>query len=291
MSVRHDSIIAGFWRTKHWGMTPQELNTFINSLLELGIYKFDHAFVYRSEAPFGQALALSPELRKDIHIISKCGIVPPGDSHLHAKETAHYNSSEKLILTSVDHTLKDLQTDYIDTLLIHRPDYLMNVDEIGSAFNALKDSGKVKNFGVSNFNTHQFELLQSALDIKLCTNQIEFSPFETSALDNGLLDQCYRHKIQPMLWSCLGGGQLFDESNPITQRLLKALAEIKEETNAPSTTALIYAWILKLPSAPQIISGSSKIENTKPLVDALNIELSQEHWYKILKAARGYDIK
>ena len=208
MADRHDSIIAGFWRTKHWGMTPQELNCFIKSLLELGIYKFDHAFVYRSEAPFGQALALSPELRDKIHIISKCGICPPGETSLHAKGTAHYNSSEKLILGSVDHTLKDLQTDHIDTLLIHRPDYLMNIDEVSNAFNKLKESGKVKNFGVSNFNTHQFELLQSVLDIKLCTNQIEFSPFETSALDNGLLDQCYRHKIQPMLWSCLGGGRI-----------------------------------------------------------------------------------
>ncbi|MGF1865296.1 aldo/keto reductase [Enterovibrio norvegicus] len=285
------SIIAGFWRTNAWGYSTQALNQFIEQLIEIGVKDFDHAYVYRSEAAFGQALSLSPNLRDSINIITKCGIRGVGDNPLDATSVNHYDSSKATILASVDHSLKALGTDYVDTLLLHRPDYLMDVDAVNDAFNALKAQGKVKQFGVSNFNTAQFSLLQSTLDVPLVTNQIEFSPFETSALDNGLLDQCYRHRIRPMIWSCLGGGRLFDKTDAVTQRLTESLNGLMEEVGVSSLAELIYVWVLTLPSQPQIITGSGKIENIRPLVNARDIRLTREQWYQVWSAAVGQGVK
>ncbi|PMN90660.1 aldo/keto reductase [Enterovibrio norvegicus] len=285
------SIIAGFWRTNAWGYSTQALNQFIEQLVDIGVKDFDHAYVYRSEAVFGQALSLSPNLRENINIITKCGIRGVGDNPLDATSVNHYDSSKATILASVDHSLKALGTDYVDTLLLHRPDYLMDVDAVNDAFNTLKAQGKVKQFGVSNFNTAQFSLLQSTLDEPLITNQIELSPFETSALDNGLLDQCYQHRIRPMIWSCLGGGRLFDTTDAVTQRLTQGLSGLMEEVGVSSLAELIYAWVLTLPSQPQIITGSGKIENIRPLVNARDIRLTREQWYQVWSAAVGHGVK
>ncbi|MDD1793464.1 aldo/keto reductase [Enterovibrio sp. ZSDZ42] len=286
----NDRLIAGFWRTSLWGKSSKELNYFINQLIECGITTFDHAYVYRSEAAFGEAMAHSASLREQAKIITKCGIRGVGPGSLDAKNTSHYDSDKLTIIKSVDNSLKDLKTDYVDTLLLHRPDYLMNVQEVNEAFNELKRSGKVRDFGVSNFNVTQFNLLQSALDVKLCTNQIEFSPFNTEALDNGLFDQCYKNQVSPMIWSCLGGGKLFDESHPVTSRLTKVLNEIAEEIGAVSISQVVYAWVFKMPCQPRIITGSSKIENISPLVDSIHLTLSKEQWYQIWAAAVGHDV-
>ena len=233
---------------------------------------------------------MSPAIRDKVEIITKCGIRAIGDQFLDAKKINHYDSTKETILNSVDNSLRMLKTEYINTLLLHRPDYLMDVEEVSDAFNRLKEAGKVKNFGVSNFNPTQFDLLQDSLDFKLSTNQIEFSPFNTSALDNGLMDQCYKNRINPMIWSCLGGGKLFDHEDSVTKRLSVILKKIIEETDADSISQVIYAWALMLPCRPRIITGSGKIENIKPLVDSVNLQLSREQWYQIWCASVGHGV-
>lgn len=285
------SIIAGFWRTSAWGLSDQALNRFICELIDIGVTDFDHAYVYRSEESFGEALALSPTLRSRVNIITKCGIRGVGNGALDARSVSHYDSSKETILSSVDHSLKALKTDYVDTLLLHRPDYLMDVEEVNDALNTLKQQGKVRRFGVSNFSVSQFSLLQDALDVTLCTNQFEFSPFQTEALDNGLFDQCYQNRIRPMIWSCLGGGRLFDPQDEVTQRLSESLCEVMEEVGVSSLAELIYAWVLAIPSQPRIITGSGKIDNIRPLAEASKVSLSREQWYQIWTAAVGHGVK
>ncbi|WP_255558516.1 aldo/keto reductase [Zhongshania aquimaris] len=200
-------FIAGFWRLNHWGMSPRQLLAFVEQCVELGVTTMDHAFVYSSEKPFGDALAIKSELRRQVEIVTKCGIRPVGFGPLGGTAVNHYDSSSQSIITSTENSLRELRTDYIDLLLIHRPDYLMHAEEIASAFDTLLSSGKVRAVGVSNFSVQQFALLQQACDQRLVTNQVEFSPYNTAALDSGLFEQCQTGGISPMLWSCLAGGR------------------------------------------------------------------------------------
>lgn len=280
-------LAAGFWRLKHWGMTPQALVDYLEQLLEFGITTMDHAMVYRSEAPFGQALALRPDLRERMQIVTKCGIHPVGHGEFGAKATNHYDSSNRSILRSVEATLANLQTEYVDLLLLHRPDYLMDVHEVAEAFSQLKASGKVRHFGVSNFNVHQFELLQSVWQEGLVTNQIELSPGALGHLESGVLEQCQRYGLRPMAWSCLGGGRLSNPVDDQSRRVNDALEWVAGEVGAHSLEHVIYAWVRALPSRPVLILGTSKIERVRVAVESLDIRLSREQWYTIWQAANG----
>ncbi|NQZ56368.1 MAG: aldo/keto reductase [Lentisphaeraceae bacterium] len=283
-------FIAGFWRLKYWGMNSQEILSFTEQLLELGVTSMDHAKVYQSEALFGEALSLKPSLRQKMQIVSKCGIRPPGRGIHGAEKVPHYDSGKKTIIESTESSLSDLKTDYLDLLLIHRADYLMDGDEIAEAFSNLHKDGKVRHFGVSNFTTSQFAMLQSKLPFELVTNQIEFSPYNMSALENGQFDQCQQFSISPMIWSCLGGGRLFTESDEMTVRLKTVLGEMAEELNVASIDQLIYAWILALPCKAFPVVGSSKIERIKSAVGALDIHMTREQWYTIWQAVTGYSV-
>ncbi len=285
--VNLSTFIAGFWRLKNWGMTAQEVLAFIEQCVESGVTSMDHAMVYRSEAPFGEALALKPELREKIQIITKFGIRPTGFGKLGAEHVNHYDSSPDALIESVENSLRDFKTDYIDVLLIHRPDYLMDPQEIAEAFSTLKQDGKVKHFGISNFTTAQFEMLQSILPMPLITNQIELSPYNMQALDDGTLEQCMRFKIQPMLWSCLAAGELLNPKDKKGERILNTLRNIAEELNADSIEQVVYAWVLKLPCKPLPLLGSSKIERIKSAVKSLDLTMSQEQWYAIWEASNG----
>lgn len=234
-------FIAGFWRLKHWGMKTQELLGFIEAILEMGITTVDHAMVYRSEAPFGAALALKPSLRQQMEIVTKCGIRPVGFGPLGAVQTNHYDSGREAIVKSAEASLGELGTDYIDVLLLHRPDYLMDVHEVAEAFAALKSQGKVRYFGVSNFSPAQFDALQNIWSDGLVTNQIELSPYHLQALDSGVLEQCASYGARPMLWSCLAGGSLLTPCDTKGQRLLAALHKVREETGADSVEQIVYA--------------------------------------------------
>jgi predicted oxidoreductase len=283
-------FIAGLWRQNSWGFTDSELQAYIESLLESGVTTMDHAYVYRSEPQFGRVLTSAPHLRDGMEIVSKFGIRPAGFGGLGAQKTNHYDSSPEHLTDSVEATLSDLHTDYLDVLLVHRPDYLMDAGALASAFSKLKEQGKVRFFGVSNFSASQFELLQAACDFPLVTNQIEFSPLCPDPLESGVLDQCQRHHMNPMLWSCLGGGRLFTGSDEQSVRVRDALCLVADEVGAQSLDQVVYAWVLSLPCNPLPIIGSGKIERVKSAIAAENLKLDREQWYSIWEASTGYSV-
>lgn len=280
-------LIAGFWRLKHWGMQPKELLTYIEQLVDLGVTTVDHAMVYGSEPPFGQALALKPSIRQQLQIVTKCGIRPVGFGVLGAQVINHYDSSYGAIIQSAEASLQTLGTDYLDLLLLHRPDFLMDVEQVAKAFSQLKAAGKVRYFGVSNFTTEQFALLQQAWPEGLVTNQIEFSPYAIAALGQGVFEQCSMHSIRPMLWSCLGGGSLMNPTNEKGRRILQALEQVQLELEAKTADQVAYAWVRSLPCKPLALIGSSVIDRVRLAVEATQLQLSREQWYRIWEASNG----
>lgn len=284
-------FIAGFWRLRDWGMSSQQLLRFVEENIELGVTTMDHALVYSSEALFGDAMALKPALREKMEIITKCGIHLAGAKECGAEKINHYDSRKESILSSVELSLANLRTDYIDVLLLHRPDFLMDGEEVAAAFSQLKEQGKVRHFGVSNFNVHQFDYLQHALgDEKLVTNQVELSPYHMHALGHGTLEQCARHGASPMLWSCLAGGKLLVPETDKGHRLADVLDNVAQEIGATAIEQVVYAWVLGLPYNPLPLLGTSKIERIKVAVEAEHLSLTQEQWYSIWQASNGQPV-
>ena len=281
-------FVMGYWRLMDWKMSPGELVSFIEQHLDLGVTTVDHADIYgdyQCEAAFGEALKLAPHLRNRMEIVSKCGIA----TRARAENTiGHYITDRDHIVLSAEQSLRNLATDHLDLLLIHRPDPLMNADEVAEAFLALHHSGKVRHFGVSNFTPAQFTLLQSRLPFTLATNQVEISPVHQPLLLDGTLDQLQQLRIRPMAWSCLGGGRLFNEEG--FQPLRDELAQVAHELNADSIEQVVYAWILRLPSQPLPIIGSGKIERVRSAIVAEKLSMTRQQWFRIRKAALGYDV-
>ncbi|WNN33074.1 aldo/keto reductase family oxidoreductase [Pantoea agglomerans] len=281
-------LVMGYWRLMEWGMSPQERVAFIEHHLRLGITTVDHADIYgdyQCEAAFGEALKLAPGLRDQLQIVTKCGIATRARPE---HQIGHYITDKSHILQSAENSLRLFHTDRLDLLLIHRPDPLMEADEVADAFMALHQSGKVLHFGVSNFTSSQFSLLQSRLPFSLVTNQLEISPVQQSVLLDGSLDQCQQLRIRPMAWSCLGGGRLFND--PHFQPLRNELEAVRQETGATSLEQVVYAWILMLPSRPLPIIGSGKAARVSEAAGALNLILTRQQWFRIRKAALGFDV-
>ncbi|ASD58959.1 TPA: aldo/keto reductase family oxidoreductase [Enterobacter asburiae] len=281
-------FVMGYWRLMDWNMSPLQLASFIEEHLDLGITTVDHADIYggyQCEAAFGEALKLVPALRDRMEIVTKCGIATTAKSE-HA--LGHYITDSAHIIKSAEQSLVNLATDRIDLLLIHRPDPLMDADEVAEAFLNLHQSGKVRHFGVSNFTPAQFALLQSRLPFTLATNQVEISPVHQPLLLDGTLDQLQQLRIRPMAWSCLGGGRLFNDDE--FQPLRNELETIVRELNAESIEQVVYAWILRLPSKPLPIIGSGKIERVRSALAAEELEMTRQQWFRIRKAALGYDV-
>ncbi|OCH02697.1 aldo/keto reductase [Aliivibrio fischeri] len=285
-------LVQGYWRLGDWGMAPQERLRFLKQHIELGITTVDHADIYggyQCETLFGEALALEPSLRDSIEIVTKCDInlCTPDFPN---RKINHYDTSKAHIINSVNNSLERLNITEIDVLLIHRLDVLMNADEVAETFNQLQKEGKVKHFGVSNFTSSHFELLQSRLDKPLVTNQVEINPLNFEVAHDGTLDQLQMNRIKPMAWSCLAGGEIFSGQSEQAVRVRNVLEELKEEVGAQSIDQVIYAWIRKLPSNPLPIIGSGKIERVKVAVDAMNIELTREQWYRVWVESKGHGV-
>ncbi|PDO82457.1 aldo/keto reductase [Kosakonia pseudosacchari] len=281
-------FVMGYWRLMDWNMSPQQLVSFIESHLDLGVTTVDHADIYGGylcEAAFGEALKLAPHLRARMEIVSKCGIATTAKpEHV----LGHYITERDHIIRSAEQSLVNLATDHLDLLLIHRPDPLMDADEVAEAFLHLHQSGKVRHFGVSNFTPAQFSLLQSRLPFTLATNQVEISPVHQPLLLDGTLDQLQQLRVRPMAWSCLGGGRLFNDA--AFQPLRDELARVAQELNAETIEQVVYAWVMRLPSAPLPIIGSGKIERVRSALGALNLQMTRQQWFRIRKAALGYDV-
>ena len=272
-----------------WGFSPAERLRWIEQCLDLGVTSFDHADIYGSyavEALFGEALALAPQLRERLQIVTKCGIrlVTPARPEHRIK---HYDTSAAHIRASVERSLANLHTDRIDLLLIHRPDALMDADEVAATVEALKREGKLLHFGVSNFTPAQFELLDSRTP--LATNQIELHPLQLAPISDGTLDQCQRLHIAPMIWSPLAGGRLMAGADDAARRVQNALAVVAQRHGvAPATVA--FAWLMRLPSRPLPVTGSRRVDAIAQAVAAREIRLSAQDWTEVWQAATGHEV-
>lgn len=286
---RLSDLVQGYWRLADWGRGAAETHDFIHRHLDLGISSVDHADIYgdyRCEALFGAALAREPGLRDRLQIVTKCNIMLTSQRYPE-RRTKHYDSSARHIRMSVENSLKRLGTDRIDLLLLHRPDPLLDADDVAGCFTRLKAEGKVLHFGVSNFAPESFVLLQSRLGMPLSTNQVEINPFSLGRLPEGTLEQLQRLRTRPMAWSCLAGGRVFDRADPAGARLREVLDEVGSELGGAGPDQVLHAWVLKLPSRPLPILGSGRIERVEAAVAARQLSLSREQWFRILEAGSG----
>lgn len=271
----------GIWGANHSGSGVQKL---IETSLEEGLYTFDHADIYggyTTEELFGSAFSEMKIDREKIQLITKCGICMPSEKKNFPLK--YYNYSKDYILNQVDESLKNLKTDYIDLLLLHRPSPLMNPEEIAAAFGILRSSGKVRDFGVSNFTVTQFDLISKYFP-QLVTNQVEVSLTETKAFYDGTIDQMMMKKLQPMAWSVMG--TYFSEDSEKTARIKSVLDDFTTKYNADEAQ-LLLAFLLKHPAKILPIIGTSKAENIKSLKNSLKINLELEDWFKMLEASSG----
>lgn len=285
-------IAHGYWRLLKWDLSKQEILNLLEACLNLGITTIDHADIYGDydcEKYFGQILSQKPALRQKLQIITKCGIKLISKNRPEHK-IKHYDTSAKHIISSAENSLKCLKTDYIDVLLIHRPSPFMNPQEIAQAFNILKQQGKVLNFGVSNFNPSQFNLLSSYLDFPLVTNQIEISPMCLEHFDWGTIEECQQYRIPPMAWSPLAGGKVFSCCDKKSTRICKTLEKIREEINADSIEQVVYAWLLSHPAKIIPIVGSGNIDRIKLAVDALKLKMTAQQWFEIWQSSTGKEV-
>lgn len=282
-------VVAGMWRMSDWGMPVEQRVRFIEQCIDLGVTSFDHADIYGSysiEGLFGEALRARPALRERIELVSKCGIklvTPQRPQH----SIQHYDTTAGHITASVEESLRQLHTDRLDLLLIHRPDPLMDFDEIADAFTRLRDAGKVRHFGVSNFSRHQFECLNRR--IELATNQVEFSPLHVAPMFDETFDGLQDLGVAPMIWSPLAGGRLFNSPDTNAENLRLVIKDIADRMKVPFAS-VVFAWIMQLPCRPVPLTGTGRIEAIAVAVAGTRITLSRPDWFRILRAARGHEV-
>ncbi len=290
--IEYSRIIAGVMKWGVWGanLNVEEVEKMIFHCMEKGVTTFDHADIYghyTTEELFGKALKTNSQIRDQIQLITKCGIkmiAPNRPSH----KIKSYDSSKAHIIKSVEQSLKNLQTDYIDLLLIHRPSPLMQPGEIAEAFSQLKQQGKVRDFGVSNFSPSQFAMLNHFFP--LSTNQVEASLTNSNPMDDGTFDQAIRLNSKPMAWSPLGGGSIFGSVANENSEAIKNAAKVLQEKYNAGLNQILLVWLLKHPAQILPVLGTSKQNRVSDAVKSLEISLSDEEWFTLLQAAKGREI-
>jgi predicted oxidoreductase len=289
----YSNVIAGTMKWGAWGakFTTASFEQMIKDCIAVGVTTFDHADIYgdyTTEEDFGKVLQNQPSLRQHMQIITKCGIQMVSINRPHHKIKS-YDTSYEHIVESVEQSLKNLSTDYIDCLLIHRPDPLFNADEVAKAFEQLKQQGKVLEFGVSNFRKWQVDLLRSRFPVSV--NQFECSLLHLEPFGDGTLDQCQQHKIVPMAWSPMGGGNLFviDEEDERNKRIL-AVANILAEKYATGADVILMSWLMTHPAGILPVLGTSKIERLHAAVAATLLKLEREEWFMLWRASTGREV-
>jgi predicted oxidoreductase len=281
-------IIAG---TMTWGQggrkfSTREMSGLMHHCLELGITTFDHADIYggyTTEADFGKAFTESGIPRGAIQLISKCGIQYPGEAR--PLRVKHYEYGMDYIIHSATASLKYLKTDYLDLLLLHRPSPLMDPEEVAAAFSALRDSGKVRAFGVSNFTPSQVRLIESAVPVE--AHQFECSLTAEGALWDGTLDDCIVGRRLAMAWSPLGN--YFREPDLRNQRIGECLATLCPKYGATESQVLL-AWLLRHPAQIHPVVGTTRAARLTEAVGALSLELELEDWFALLVASQGHKV-
>ena len=289
-------LVYGTWRilddADKANCTPQALLQRFKACADMGITTFDTAEIYGGyhvEEAIGGALKLDPAFRQKIEIVTKFGIYVPCDFHPQRK-VAHYNATAARIVKSAEKSLRLMGIDEIDLLLVHRPDWLTGAEETAAGLNKLLKDGKILSAGVSNYNVHQFELLNSFMDQPLVTNQVEFSLLHMDPIYDGTADQCQRHRILPMAWSPLGQGRLMKNDDPAAARVQAKAAELSAKYGDATLDQLAYAWLMAHPSCPLPIIGTNKLERIQSVAKAAAIQLDREDWYGLWEAAKGHGV-
>ncbi|MDR6100100.1 putative oxidoreductase [Agrobacterium larrymoorei] len=281
-------IVYGMWRIGEGADTsPRHVQAKIEACLEQGITTIDQADIYggyTAESILGNALRQAPSLRDRIEIVTKCGIVAPVGRHSAAR-VKHYDTSAKHINASVEASLRDMNTDRIDLLLIHRPDPMLDPEETGETLDALVASGKVRSVGVSNFRPWDFSLLQSNMTEELVTNQIEISLAETSAFTNGDLAYLQERALPVMAWSPLGGGSLMGKEGPLSDVLERIARE-----NDVDAAAVAVAWLLAHPAKILPVMGTNNLARIATISSAETVEMDRQTWFELYTLANGREV-
>jgi predicted oxidoreductase len=285
--TNYSKIIAGTMTWGSWGkqLSTQEMVALMEQCLAIGITTFDHADIYGdygTETAFGSAYKDSKIDRATVQFISKCGIQMTTGRENKVK---HYQYDKEYIISSAEQSLKKLHTEYLDVLLLHRPSPLLQPEEVAEAVLSLKNSGKIKKFGVSNFTPSQIALLEAAIPVS--ANQVEFSLTQNDVMIDGTLDDCMAHKRFTMCWSPLG--TYFKKDNSMTNRIKKVLSRLSEKYNA-SDSQILLAWLLKHPASIFPVVGTTNFERLSESVAALELNLELQDWFLLLEASQGKEV-
>ena len=282
-------LIYGMWRLHEAADTsPAHIGAKIRACLDQGLTTFDQADIYGDygcEALLGAALKADPGLRRQMQLISKCDICFPSAQRPGVR-VKHYDTSAAHIGASLDRSLQNMHTDWIDCLLLHRPDPLMNAAETGAALDALVKAGKVKTVGVSNFRPWDWRLLQAHMDTRLVTNQIEINPLTLDAFVAGDLAEMQRDQLIPQAWSPLAGGRLFAAAGPPAAARLERLAA----RQGVALEALVLAWLLFHPARILPVVGTSNLKRIKALPAAFELRMDRQMWFEIYAAGLGAEV-
>lgn len=281
-------IIYGMWRLSDDDDTsPAHVQAKIEACLAQGITTLDQADIYggyAAEEVLGKALKAAPALKDQIEVVTKCDIVAPMGRYADAG-VKYYDTSRAHILASVDHSLRLMDIDKIDTLLIHRPDPMMNHHETGAALDEVVASGKVRSVGVSNFKLHDWTLLQSAMKTPLVTNQIELSLTANLGFTDGDVAYLQERNIPIMAWSPLGGGTMMTGKGAVQDALSKVASE-----NNVDNSAVAVAWLLAHPANIMPVMGTNNLKRIKVLSEALKVNMDRQTWFELYTAARGAEV-
>jgi predicted oxidoreductase len=280
-------LVYGMWRLGDDPDTrPAHVQAKVEACLAQGITTMDQADIYggyTAEGLLGAALRVAPGLRDRIEIVTKCDIVAPVGRHAAAR-VKYYDTSPAHITASVETSLREMATDRIDLLLIHRPDPLIDPDATGACLDGLVASGKVRAVGVSNFRPWDMDLLQSRMTTRLATNQIELSLTAHEAFVNGDVAHLHRHRIPPMAWSPLAGGAL--AQHPTLRPKLDALAAAV----GTDWGAVAVAWLLHHPAGILPVMGTNSLARIAAISDALRVPMDRQTWFELYTLALGREV-
>jgi predicted oxidoreductase len=282
-------LVLGLWRLTEWPLDLVGLQALVEGCLAAGITTFDHADVYGgylAEERFGSLLRSVPALRAHMQLVSKCDIRlvspqrPQNQRHIYDTSRAH-------IVASVERSLRNLHTDYLDLLLLHRPDPLLDADETAAALTEMVKAGKVRHVGVSNFLPSQLELLASRMGVPLATNQVELSVLQLAPFQDGTLDQAQRLHMAPMAWSPLAGGALLAGGGERGERVRAALRKVAADLGDATLGQVALAWLLRHPARIVPVLGTGRLERVLDATQALKLKLSREQWFEVWCASTG----
>lgn len=284
-------IALGMMTLNEWDLEGAELNSWIHRCLDLGVTTFDHADLYGdygNEELFGRALKAEPGLRAKLQIVTKCGVMKVSERRPDNR-FKHYDSSRKHITSSVEHSLGLFGTDRIDLFLVHRPDLLMDMVELGRTLDDLVDSGKILRAGVSNFSPSQFRALQAHMRHRLATNQIRYNVLHTDPLLDGTIDQASELGLRLMAYAPFESGRLMRQGDPAADAI-RAAADRISSCYPFSANGVPVSWIATHPTRPHVVVATKHLDRIEDMVAAYQNPLDRQHWYEFLQLSRGYPV-